>query len=77
MAHLAEAKKTSKTQADISADSKDASLGADPKFLVGVAVSVYQNSGAHCSVTLSMLSKPAEGVCGAHTSVSPAVPCRG
>ena len=51
MAHLAAAQKGSKTQADISADSKDASLGADPKFLVGVAVSVYQNSGAHCCAT--------------------------
>lgn len=36
----------SATQEEIIGDSKDLSLGKNPKFLVGVAVSVYQNSGA-------------------------------
>ena len=36
----------SSTQEEISADAQDKSLGKDPKFLVGMAISVYQNSGA-------------------------------
>lgn len=47
----------SSTQEEISADSKDASIGKAPKFLVGVAVSVYQNSGAEDNLfTITLVS---------------------
>ena len=47
----------SSAQEEISGDRKDPSLAKNQKFLVGVAVSVYQNSGASIAPYMPMESR--------------------